>query len=152
MTSVSEAADPLLPDRHNTTRRDFLKTSLVTSVAAAAVGVNAAGEQTRAMPGSKAEHPSLITVTDAAPSAPLQKPWKNAIEVDVPLLLLRERPSEPSGDIAALYRLSLLPDLRDLPGRDGRRCAPEGREPGLPLGPGGQGHLMRCSGSISALS
>ena len=89
MTSVSEAADPLLPDRHNTTRRDFLKTSLVTSVAAAAVGVNAAGEQTRAVPDSKAEHTSLITVTDAAPSAPLRKPWKNAIEVDVPLLLLR---------------------------------------------------------------
>lgn len=44
MTSVLEPADPLLPDQHITSRRDFIKTSLVTSVAAAAIGAAAAEE------------------------------------------------------------------------------------------------------------
>jgi xylan 1,4-beta-xylosidase len=71
-------------------RRDFLKTSLATSVAAAAAGVAAEGQETTAPLNSQTVHSSLIAVTGTAPSAPLRKPWKNAIEVDVPLLLLRE--------------------------------------------------------------
>ena len=38
---------------------------------------------------SKAERPSLISVTDATPSAPLRKPWKNAIATGHAHLLLR---------------------------------------------------------------
>jgi xylan 1,4-beta-xylosidase len=90
MESVSKMADPEFPGQSNATRREFLKTSLVTSVAAATVGVAALGESAAATPESKAEHPSIITVSSAEPSAPLRKPWKNAIAVDLPLLLLRE--------------------------------------------------------------
>jgi xylan 1,4-beta-xylosidase len=74
-------------------RRDFLKTSLVASVAATTVGVATAAENTpaasSATTGSKTEPQSIISVTNAKPSAPLRKPWKNAIAVDVPLTLLR---------------------------------------------------------------
>ncbi len=42
------------------------------------------------MPDSKAEHPSIITVTDAAPSAPLRKPWKSTIATGYAPLHLRE--------------------------------------------------------------
>jgi len=73
---------------HSFTRRDFIKSSLVSSVATTALGVT--GEAQAAASNANAEHPSSITVTRAAPSAPLQKPWKNAIAVDVPLLLQRE--------------------------------------------------------------
>ncbi len=90
MKSVSQLSCPQPPSRSSTTRRDFLKTSLMTSVAATTVGVAAMGENTAAAPNLKTERPSLITVTNAAPSAPHRKPWKNAIAVDVPLLLLRE--------------------------------------------------------------
>ena len=90
MESISKMADPEFPGQSNTTRREFLKTSLVTSVAAATVGATAMGESAAATPESKAEHPSIITVSNTQPSAPLRKPWKNAFVVDVPLLLLRE--------------------------------------------------------------
>jgi hypothetical protein len=90
MGSVSKMADPEFPGESNTTRREFLKTSFVTSVAAAAVGTTAMGESAAATPESKAEPPSIITVTNTGPSAPLRKPWKNAIAVDLPLLLIRE--------------------------------------------------------------
>jgi xylan 1,4-beta-xylosidase len=90
MSSVSKLPDPEAPSQGNTTRRDFLKTSLVTSVAAATVGVSAMGENATAKPESKAERPSIITVTNAAPSAPLRKPWKNAIATGYAPLLLRD--------------------------------------------------------------
>jgi hypothetical protein len=90
MEPVSKMTDPEFPGQSNTTRREFLKTSLVTSVAAATVGATAMGESAAATPESKAEHPSIVAVTNAVPSAPLLKPWKNAIAVDLPLMLLRE--------------------------------------------------------------
>jgi len=90
MESVSKMADPESPGQSNTTRREFLKTSLATSVAATTVGMAAMGESAAATPESIAEHPSIITVSSAEPSAPLRKSWKNAIAVDVPLMLLRE--------------------------------------------------------------
>jgi len=73
-------------------RRDFLKTSLVASVAATTVGVATAGENAAAAPSattdSETGRPSLIRVTNSS-VAPLGKPWKNAIAVDVPVTLLR---------------------------------------------------------------
>ena len=90
MEPVSKMTDPEFPGQSNTTRREFLKTSLATSVAAATVGAAAMGESAAAMPESKAEPASIITVSNAEPSAPLRKPWKNGFVVDVPLLLLRE--------------------------------------------------------------
>jgi xylan 1,4-beta-xylosidase len=75
-------------------RRDFLKTSLVASVAATTVGVATAAENTpapsSATPGSKTEPQSIISVTNAKPSAPLRKPWKNAIAVGRAYELLRD--------------------------------------------------------------
>ena len=81
--------DTEFPGQSNTTRREFLKTGLATSVAAATVGATAIGESTTAIPESKTEHPSAITVTGAKPSAPLRKPWKNAIATGHASLLLR---------------------------------------------------------------
>lgn len=73
-------------------RRDFLKTSLVASVAATTVGVATAGENTPPAPSAatdaKTGRPSLIRVTNTS-FAPLRKPWKNAIAVDLPATLLR---------------------------------------------------------------
>jgi xylan 1,4-beta-xylosidase len=90
MDSVSKATGPCSLDRHNTTRRDFLKTSLVTSVAATAVGLPAMGESAAEKDESQAGHPSIIGVTDARPLAQLRKPWKNAIATGYAPLLLRE--------------------------------------------------------------
>ena len=74
-------------------RRDFLKTSLVASVAATTMGVATAGENAPDAPspttGSQTERPALIRVTSAKPGAPLRKPWRNAIAVDLPATLLR---------------------------------------------------------------
>ena len=89
------------PTKNAFNRRDFLKTSLAASVAATTVGMAAMGESTAVRAESKAENPSIITVTGAQAAPPLRKPWKNATAVDVPVLLLRERPSEPSGNFAA---------------------------------------------------
>jgi xylan 1,4-beta-xylosidase len=75
-------------------RRDFLKTSLVASVAATTVGVATAAENTPAASSAtsalKTETPSVISVTDAKPAAPLRKPWKNAIAVGRAYELLRD--------------------------------------------------------------
>ncbi len=90
MDPVSELPDFHIPNQRNTTRRDFLKTSLVTSVAATTVGVAAVGENSAAMPNSQTDRPSLITVTSAAPSAPLRKPWKSTIATGYAPLHLRE--------------------------------------------------------------
>jgi len=73
---------------HSTSRRDFLKSSLISSVATAALGVTVAAQEV--ISSDNTDHRSFITVSSAAPSMPLRKPWKNAIAVDVPLLLLRE--------------------------------------------------------------
>src|ERR1035437_10302996 len=90
MSSVSKLPDPEAPSQGNTTRRDFLKTSLVTSVAAATVSVPAMGESTAAKAESKAEPASIITVTSGGSSVPLRKPWKTAIATGYAPLLLRE--------------------------------------------------------------
>src|ERR1035437_10330692 len=86
-------------------RRDFLKKSLVASVAATAVGVATAGEDapaaSSATPGMKTESLSLISVTNAKPSAPLGKPWKNAIAVGRAYELLRD---DVQSDLAMLQR------------------------------------------------
>ena len=50
----------------------------------------AMGESTAVRAESKAENPSIITVTGAQAAPPLRKPWKNSIAVDVSVLLLRE--------------------------------------------------------------
>lgn len=60
-------------------RREFLRTSLVTSVAATAVGMAAMGESTAVRAESKTENSSIITVTGAQAAPTLRKPWKNAI-------------------------------------------------------------------------
>jgi xylan 1,4-beta-xylosidase len=90
MDSVSKTAGPCSFDQHNTTRRDFLKTSLATSVVATAVGMPVAGESAAAMPPLQAENPTIIAITGAKPSAPLRKPWKNAIATGYAPLLLRD--------------------------------------------------------------
>ena len=91
--------------KNESNRRDFLKTSLVAPVAATTVGVATAGGNTpavpSAMPDSKAERLSLITVTNATPSAPLRKPWKNAIATGHAHLLLR---SDLQSHLATLQR------------------------------------------------
>jgi xylan 1,4-beta-xylosidase len=50
----------------------------------------AMGESAAVRAESKAENSSIITVTVAQAAPPLRKPWKNAIAVDVSVLLLRE--------------------------------------------------------------
>ena len=90
MSSVSKFADPELPGQNNTSRREFLKTSLVTSVAATAVGMAAMGESTSANAESDAKNVSIITVTGAQAAPPLRKPWKSAIATGYAPLLLRE--------------------------------------------------------------
>lgn len=93
MNPVSKLPDPQAPLQGNTTRREFLKTSLVAPVAATTVGVATAGGNTpgvrSAAPDSEADRPSIISVTDAKPSTPLRKPWKNAIATGHAHLLLR---------------------------------------------------------------
>ena len=93
MDPVSELPDFHIPNQRNTTRRDFLKTSLVTSVAATTVGVAAAGENSAAMPWATTDpetgRPSVIRVTNAGSAPPLRKPWQNCIAVDLPATLLR---------------------------------------------------------------
>lgn len=73
----------------SSTRRDFLKTSLVTSLAAGTVGVAVADQKAAAMPDAGTDYQSLI-VTDAAPSAPLLKPWKSTIATGRAYLHLRD--------------------------------------------------------------
>jgi xylan 1,4-beta-xylosidase len=90
MDSVLKTAGSCSFDQHNTTRRDFLKTSLVTSVVATAVGVPAMGESAGEKDALQAGHPSLIAVTGARPTAQLRKPWKNAIATGYAPLLLRD--------------------------------------------------------------
>ena len=87
--SVSTMNDTEFPGQSNTTRRDFLRTSLATSVAAATVGATAIGESAAVRAESNEEYPSTITVTGAKPSAPLRKPWKSAIATGHASLLLR---------------------------------------------------------------
>jgi len=77
-------------DGHNTTRRDFLKTSLATSIAAATLGIASAGENAGASDEAYAERSNVIMVTAGPPSAPLRKPWKNAIATGYAPLLLRD--------------------------------------------------------------
>jgi xylan 1,4-beta-xylosidase len=79
-----------LTNEDELSRREFLKTSLVTSVAATAVGMAAMGESASAKAELNTENSSVITVTGAQAAPPLRKPWKNAIAVDVSILLLRE--------------------------------------------------------------
>ena len=90
MSSVSKLADPELPGQNNTSRREFLKTSLVTSVAATAVGMAAMGESAAAKAESETENPSIVAVTGAQAAPPLRKPWKSAIATGYAPLLLRE--------------------------------------------------------------
>jgi xylan 1,4-beta-xylosidase len=90
MDSVSKTAGSCSFDQHNTTRRDFLKTSLATSVVATAVGVPAMGESAGEKDALQAGHPSIIAVTGARPTAQLRKPWKNAIATGYAPLLLRD--------------------------------------------------------------
>lgn len=90
MESLSKMADREFPGQGNAIRREFLKTSLAASAAATTVGMAAMGESAATRTESNEEHPSTIAVTGAKPLAPLRKPWKNAIAVDVPLMLLRE--------------------------------------------------------------
>ena len=90
MSSVSKLANPELPGQNNTSRREFLKTSLVTSVAATAVGMTAMGDSAAARTESSTENPSIIAVTGAQSAPPLRKPWKSAIATGYAPLLLRE--------------------------------------------------------------
>ena len=142
MESVSKMADPESPGQSNTTRREFLKTSLATSVAAATVGAAAMGEGAAATPESKAERPSILTVTNTGPFAPLRRPWKNAIAVDVPLMLLRENLQSYLAilqrDIGYRY-CRTFGFLQDEMAIVTRR---KDEKPGVPLGAGGQG--SRC--------
>ncbi|MGA3268387.1 MAG: hypothetical protein ABSE16_16375 [Verrucomicrobiota bacterium] len=82
-----------LTNRDEFNRRAFLKTSLVASVAAGAMGVATAGESAPDAPPattkSKTERPSLIRVTHATSGGPLRKPWRNTIAVDHGHLLLQ---------------------------------------------------------------
>ncbi len=83
-----------MPDSYasncSTSRRDFLKSSLVSSVATAALGVTAGAQESTAASNDKAERPSVITVTNVERSAPLRKPWKSAIATGYAPLLLRD--------------------------------------------------------------
>jgi xylan 1,4-beta-xylosidase len=101
MESVSQLSCPQPPNRSSTTRRDFLKSSLVSSVAAAAVGIPAVAEESAARAEARTGDPSIISVTGAPPSAPLQKPWKSAIATGHAALLLR---ADLQQQLAALQR------------------------------------------------
>lgn len=90
MHSASNPSEPVNRNQPNTTRRDFLKTSLMTSVAASAVGLATPVSSSAAQPDAKTDRPSLIRVTDAEPSASLRKPWKNTIATGHAHLLLRD--------------------------------------------------------------
>lgn len=90
MKSVPQSLSPQLPNRSTTTRRDFLKSSLVSSVATATVGISAMAEDSTTRTEAKVERPSIFSVTNATPAAPLRKPWKSAIATGYAPLLLRE--------------------------------------------------------------
>ena len=83
-------ANTEFPGQSNTTRREFLRTSLATSVAATTVGMAAMGESAAVRAESNEEYPSTITVTGAQAAPPLRKPWKSAIATGYPPLLLRD--------------------------------------------------------------
>ncbi len=89
MSCVSKQTTPYSPNQANTSRRDFLKSSLVSSVAAATLSVSG---MTQESAGAEAAtgHPCVISVTGAPPSAPLRNPWKSAIATGHAALLLRD--------------------------------------------------------------
>ncbi len=89
MSSGSKLADPKSPNQTNPSRRDFLKSSLVSSVAAATLSVPAMSQES-ASAEATAGHSSIIVVTGAPPSAPLRSPWKSAIATGHAALLLRD--------------------------------------------------------------
>jgi hypothetical protein len=67
MKSVSHLSCPQPPSRSRATRREFLKTSLVSSVGAVTVSATALGASIAAKAESKAEPPSIITMTNGGP-------------------------------------------------------------------------------------
>lgn len=77
-------------NRSNTTRREFLKSTVATSIAATAAGIVVASDSADAMPQSETGDPSIIAITGATPSAPLRKPWKTTIASGYAALQLRE--------------------------------------------------------------
>jgi len=88
-------------DQNEFNRRDFLKTSVVASVAATTVAAATADETSPMRPESKTEGLSLIRVTNASSSAPLRKPWENTIATCHAGLLLR---ADPQSHLAVLQR------------------------------------------------
>ena len=81
------------PNQNEFNRRDFLKTSLVASVAAGTMGAATAGENIPDAPAAATDSTtgprSLIRVGNAKPGGPLRKPWKSAIATGHAHLLLR---------------------------------------------------------------
>jgi len=91
------------PNHNEFNRRDFLKTGLVASVAATTVGVATAADAPTppaTAPDAKSDPLSVISVTNNA-SAPLRKPWKNAIATGHAHLHLR---SDLQSHLAKLQR------------------------------------------------
>lgn len=93
MKLASNLPGPLAPRACNTTRRSFLKTSLLTSVAAstagAAMSAGNASAANSATIAAKSRYPSVIEVTNAKPATPFRKPWKSTIATGYAPLHLR---------------------------------------------------------------
>ncbi len=92
-------------DKSPFNRRNFLKTSLVASVAASTMSAAAAWEGSAAalpaVTGPGTAHPSVIGVTRTRSAPPLKKPWQNCIAVDLPATLLR---ADLQSHLAKLHR------------------------------------------------
>ncbi len=89
MNSNSKSPASPVSNQGSRTRRDFLKTGFVTSVAATAFGAAESGASAFGLSGSQAAQQSVISVTGAVAHAPLRQPWKTTIATGRAHLLLR---------------------------------------------------------------
>lgn len=89
MNSNSKSPASPASNQKATTRRDFLKTGLATSVAATAFSAAESGANAFALSGSHVAQESLISVTSAVSQTALRKPWKTTIATGHAKLILR---------------------------------------------------------------
>ena len=101
-------------NRGSATRRDFLKTSFATSVAATAFRTAESGVNAFGVLDSQVAQRSVITVTNAVSHAALRKPWKTTIATGHAYLILR---ADLQGHLEMLQRI-----IGYRPGRRSVRC------------------------------
>lgn len=89
MKSDLESSSSETSNRSRSSQREFIRSSLVSSVTAATVGVVAGAEDGTAESGPVASPSSIISVTQATSSRPFRRPWKNTIATGRASLHLR---------------------------------------------------------------